>query len=51
MEFAELENLFTKAIDFVKASTDKLDSKQLLYLYSRYKQVYSTYCYFSYLIY
>ena len=39
MEDAELKHLFNKATDFVKASTDKLDASQLLYLYARYKQV------------
>ena len=51
MEYAELHNLFSKAIDYVKASTDKLDSLQLLYLYSRFKQVNPSYNMLLYLLY
>ena len=34
-----LQDIFVKATNYVKSSTDKLDSTRLLYLYARYKQV------------
>ena len=34
-----LQYIFVKATNYVKSSTDKLDSTRLLYLYARYKQV------------
>ncbi|KAK2187254.1 hypothetical protein NP493_172g03077 [Ridgeia piscesae] len=37
-ECLQLQDIFAKATNYVKSSTDKLDSTRLLYLYARYKQ-------------